>query len=115
MNALNKRKDSTLQALKLQRDSSWKASMHIDSVKVNKEFSEREKMEKFKAVAVYPAIKNGGEFSGVIPVKNPNEIPDPNISYKLLFELTTNNPDSAIKEINDALAEVARKINLHVA
>ncbi len=115
INALKRQKDSTLQALRVLRDSSWKASMHADSVKVNKEYSEREKMEKFKAVAIYPAIKNGGEFSGVIPVKDPTEIPDPNISYKLLFELTANNPDSTIKEINDALAEVARKINLHVA
>ena len=59
--------------------------------------------------------KKAGEFSGVIPVKNPTEIPDATIDYKLLFELTSNNPDSLIKEINSGLTEVARKINLHVA
>lgn len=33
----------------------------------------------------------------------------------MLFELTANNPDSVIKEINYGLAEVSRVINLHVA
>ena len=37
------------------------------------------------------------------------------IDYKLLFELTGNNPDSLAKQINFGLMEVVRKINLHFA
>lgn len=112
--SLKFKKDSTLTALRFQRDSTFRALVHADSVKTNKEFTEKEKWEKLKAVAIYPAI-NGGEFSGVIPVKDPVEIPDPNIEYKLLFELTSFNPDSITDKINGGLAEVARVINLHVA
>lgn len=112
--SLKFKKDSTLTALKWQRDSTFHALMRADSVKTNKEFKEMEKWEKIKAVAIYPALK-GSENSGVIPVKDVTEIPDPNIEYKLLFELTSNNPDSIAKEINGGLAEVARVINLHVA
>ena len=72
------------------------------------------KMEKMMAKAEYPVMK-AGDFSGIIPVKETNEIPDPNIDYKLLFELTTNNPDSTAKDINTGLAEITRVINLHVA
>lgn len=114
LHALDFKKDSTLKSLKIQRDSTYSAREHADSVKINKEFIERIKWEKLKAVAIFPAL-NGGEFSGVIPVKDPTEIPDPNIEYKLLFELVDNNPDSLSKEINLGLTEVARKINLHVA
>jgi len=114
LNSLKFKKDSTLKALKVQRDSSFRAMMHADSVKADKEFTEKEKWEKLKAVAIYPALK-GGENSGVIPVKDPTEIPDPKMEYKLLFELVNNNPDSVAKEINFGLDEVARVINLHVA
>ena len=34
---------------------------------------------------------------------------------KLLFELTMNNPDSTIQELNYGLVEVARILNLHAA
>ena len=72
------------------------------------------KMAKLIAVAQYPLIK-GGKFSGVIPVADPTEIPDPNRDYKLLFEVSSKNPDSLAKEINSGLNEVARLLNLHVA
>lgn len=114
LNSLHAKKDSTLHALSVQRDSTYHAMMHTDSVKINKEFTEKEKWEKLKAVSIYPALK-GGENSGVIPVKDPTEIPDPKMDFKLLFELTSSNPDSVSKEINYGLTEVARKINLHVA
>ena len=114
LNSLKVKKDSTLHALKSQRDSAYHAMIHADTVKINKEFAETEKWEKLKGVAIYPVL-NGGENSGVIPVKDPTEIPDPKMEYKLLFELTSNNPDSVAKEINYGLAEVARVINLHVA
>lgn len=114
LNSLHAKKDSILHALSVQRDSTYHAMMHTDSVKINKEFKEKEKWEKLKAVAIFPVIK-GGENSGVIPVKDPTEIPDPKMDYKLLFELTDINPDSLSKEINYGLTEVARKINLHVA
>jgi hypothetical protein len=101
--SLRKAKDSTLQAV-----------IHADSIKIEKEFSDKEKMEKMKGILEYPLLK-AGDFSGVIPVKDPTEIPDPGIEYRLLFELTTNNPDSIAKDINSGLAEIVRVINLHVA
>lgn len=66
------------------------------------------------AKAEYPLIK-GGKWSGVIPVKDPTEIPDPNHDYKLLFEFSAKNPDSVAKDINYSLDEVVRVLNLHVA
>ncbi len=114
LNSLKMKKDSTLRALKQQKDSTYHASLHTDSVKVDKEYVEKEKWEKLKAMSIFPVL-NGGETSGVIPVKDITEIPDPNIEYKLLFELVNNNPDSVAKEINFSLTEYARIINLHVA
>lgn len=107
-------KDSVLNASKIKRDSVYQSELHKDSVKTKKEFAEIIKWEKIKAVEIFPAL-NAGENSGVVPVKNADEIPDLKMQYKLLFELTANNPDSAIQEINYGLVEVARIINLHVA
>lgn len=103
IDSLHKAKDSTLRAL-----------IHADSLKIEKEFSDKEKMEKMKGIIEYPLIK-AGDFSGVIPVKDPTEIPDPAIDYKLLFELTTNSADSVAKDINSGLTEIVRVINLHIA
>jgi intracellular sulfur oxidation DsrE/DsrF family protein len=105
---------SAIDSLHKAKDSTLRAVIHSDSVKIGKQFAEAEKMEKMLAIVEYPLLK-AGKFSGVVPVKDPNEIPDPNIDYKLLFELTTNNPDSTAKEINSGLAEIVRVINLHVA
>ena len=112
--SLKVKKDSTLTALKMQKDSIYRVTMHQDSVKTDKEFADKTKWEKLKGRTTYPAI-NGGENSGVITVKDPTEIPDAKMDFKLLFELTSSNPDSVAKEINYGLTEVARKINLHVA
>lgn len=114
LHVIKAQKDSVLKASKLNRDSAYRSDLHKDSVKTNKEFSEIIKWEKLKAVEIFP-VMNAGEMSGVVPVNNADEIPDPKLSYKLLFELTTNNPDSTIKELNFGLVEVARIINLHVA
>ena len=114
LRVLKMQKDSTLNALKVARDSSFKATAHSDSVRIDKEYTEKEKWEKVKAIAVYPGL-NGGEQSGVIPVSDLTEIPDPKMEYKLLFEVTRNNPDSVAKEINYSLTEISRIINLHVA
>jgi intracellular sulfur oxidation DsrE/DsrF family protein len=114
LKAINFQKDSTLNAAKLKRDSIYRAESHKDSVKTNKEFAEMIKWEKMKAVEIFPVI-NATEMSGVVPVKNQEEIPDTKLTYKLLFELTVNNPDSTIQELNYGLVEVARIINLHVA
>jgi intracellular sulfur oxidation DsrE/DsrF family protein len=114
LHVIKLQKDSTLNASKLKRDSIYRSDLHKDSVKANKEFADIIKWEKMKAVEIFPVI-NAGEMSGVVPVNNANEIPDPKISYKLLFEVTANNPDSTISEINYGLVEVARIINLHVA
>ena len=106
--------DSLITVLKVQKDSSLRASFHTDSLKAEKEYTDKLKWEKLKSIAQYPVL-NAGENSGIVPVKDASEIPDPNLDYKLLFELTGNNPDSLVKEINYGLAEVARVINLHVA
>ena len=96
------------------KDSSLRAAIHADSVKIEKEFGEAAHWEKLKASLLFPVV-NGGDFSGVIPVAEPTEIPDPKMEYKLLFELTANNPDSTSKANNNGLVEVARILNLHVA
>jgi len=106
--------DSVINILKNQKDSTLRALIHMDSLKTEKEFAEKIKWEKLKVIAQYPVL-NAGDNSGIVPVKDPSEIPDPAIDYKLLFELTGNNPDSIAKEINYGLAEVSRVINLHVA
>jgi len=101
-------------SLRKAKDSTLRATIHEDSIKIEKQFAETEKMEKMIALFEYPALK-AGKFSGIIPVKGPTEIPDPNIDYKLLFELSFNNPDSIAKDINGGLSEITRVINLHVA
>jgi intracellular sulfur oxidation DsrE/DsrF family protein len=60
-------------------------------------------------------VINAGKFSGVFPVPEITEIPDPAIQYKLLFESTQGNPDSLMNEPDGDLVEIARMINLHVA
>jgi len=99
---------------KAKKDSTLHARMREDSIKTEREFGEGEKWDKLFAKLEYPLLK-GGKFSGVIPVKDPTEIPDPNQEYKLLFELTANNPDSLAKDINQGLDEVTRVMNLHFA
>lgn len=106
--------DSLINARRMARDSSLRAAFSADSLKVAKEYAQKVKEDSLEARMIYPFI-NGGKNSGIVPVNDPTEIPDPNIDYKILFEVTGNNPDSTIKEINYGLAEVARVINLHVA
>ncbi len=71
-----------------------------------------------KYKTMFPAIKSN-EW-GVVPVEDLDEIPDPKLKYKLLFEITgfgaKGQEDSvAKKEINMALKEVGRQLNLHEA
>ncbi len=106
--------DSTLRVLKFQEDSTLHAKIHSDSVKVKKSFADKVRYAKLQDSEIYPVL-NAGIYSGVIPVKDPTEIPDTTQEYKLLFEITASNPDSTSKEINAGLVEVARVINLHVA
>lgn len=114
LKVIKAQKDSVLNASKLKRDSVYRSDLHNDSLKTNKEFAEIIKWEKMKAAEIFPLI-NATEMSGVVPVNNQEEIPDPKTTYKLLFELTLNNPDSTIQELNYGLVEVARIINLHAA
>jgi intracellular sulfur oxidation DsrE/DsrF family protein len=104
----------TLDSLRKAKDSTLRALIHEDSMKVEKQFAEQERWKSLKAKIQYPVLK-ADEFSGFVPVSNADEIPDPTIDYKLLFELTYNNPDSMSKEINGGLNEIIRVINLHVA
>ncbi len=114
LSAQNTNLDSILTVRKFQRDSSFKAAFHADSMKAEKEYKEAVKWDRLNARAIYPVIK-AGDWSGVIPVPEATEMPDPTLDYKFLFELTSLNPDSASKDVDYGLAEVARVINLHVA
>lgn len=71
-------------------------------------------MANLEASMIYPFI-NGGKNSGVVPVSNPSFKPDPNMKYKLLFEVTIFNKLRQQKDINHGLTEVCRIINLHIA
>lgn len=95
-------------------DSTLHAKIHADSVKIEKEFADKMKSAKLLSAYSYPVI-NAGENSGVTPITDADELPDPAIDYKLLFDLKASNPDSLIKELNEGLTEVARVINLHAA
>lgn len=65
--------------------------------------------------AIYPLIKSS-KYSGVVPVSQIDEKPDANMQYKLLVDVSTGFKDiSGAGEINDAIAEVARAINTHIA
>ena len=96
------------------KDSTLKAMIHADSLKIDSEFAEKERWAKLLATAEFPVI-NAGKYSGVFPVKDVTEVPDPNMQYKLLYEMTEENPDSALNEPDYNLVEIARLINLHVA
>jgi intracellular sulfur oxidation DsrE/DsrF family protein len=85
-----------------------------DSVAASKKLADSVRFAKLVALSQYPLIK-GSKWSGIIPVENPTEVPDPNRDYKLLFDIAERNPDSTSKEINSGLDEVARVLNLHVA
>ena len=113
-NCQNYNSDSAIAVLKKQKDSTLRATISADSAKIEKEFTEALRWEKLKGVTQYPYFK-GNEFAGVIPVSGLTEIPDPNLEYKLLFELVGNNPDSVSKLANFSLVEVSRIINLHIA
>lgn len=106
--------DSAITVLKKQKDSTLRATISADSAKIEKEFTEALRWEKLKGITQYPQFK-GNDFAGVIPVSALTEIPDPNLDYKLLFELVANNPDSLSKAANFSLVEVSRIINLHIA
>lgn len=76
---------------------------------------EERRMAKLLKSAVYPVIKSE-TMSGVIPVNDVTETPDPNMKYKLLFNVTIGSKDSAkVKKANPGLTEVGRVINLHIA
>jgi intracellular sulfur oxidation DsrE/DsrF family protein len=66
----------------------------------------------------FPAIKSV-KWAGVVPIESIDEIPDPGMHYKLLFELTGFAPkgqeSTAQKDINIGLGTVARNLNLHEA
>jgi len=105
--------DNELKEINIKKDSTLKAMYRADSLKVEQQFQMQTMIAKFKSVVTFPVI-NAGEFSGVLPVKDPTEIPNPKLDYKLLFELVMKKPDS-ISGMNADLVEISRIINLHVA
>lgn len=76
-----------------------------------KKFTEDPKYQELK-----PAIKSG-KYSGVVPVMNIDEKPDPKMKYRLLMELTSfgfKDDSTAQDEMNAGLVEAGRILNLHV-
>ena len=100
--------------LSFARDSTLQAMIHADSLKIEHEYAEKARWQKLLNTVEFPAI-NGGKYSGVFPVPGITEVPDPDMQYKLLFEMTQRNPDSLLNEPDMNLVEIARIINLHVA
>jgi len=73
------------------------------------------KMEQLFSRASYPLIKTS-KWTGVLPMQDVNEKPDPNLQYKLLMEEVVPIKDSAAaKDFSEGLSEVGRIMNLHVA
>src|SRR5689334_3611588 len=81
---------------------------------LSKEQQDSVKMEELFSKASYPLIK-GSKFSGVLPVTDVTEKPDPTLHYKLLMEDVVPVKESNAKDINDGLSEIGRVINLHIA
>jgi intracellular sulfur oxidation DsrE/DsrF family protein len=105
--------NNELEAIAIKRDSTLKALYSADSLKVEQQYQMQTLIAKLKPALMFPVI-NAGTFSGVLPVKDPTQIPDPKLDYKLLFELVMNKPDS-LSGLNADLVEISRIINLHVA
>ncbi len=97
-----------------EKDSALRAKFQADSLAIDKEYQEQKKFGLLVDKVTYPLFTYG-TYSGVIPVDNVTEKPDPKQDYKLLFELTVNNKDSLAGELNASLVEVERIINLHIA
>ena len=96
------------------KDSTLRAMIHADSLKIEDQFTEKIKWQNLENKEEFPVI-NAGKFSGVFPVTGVTEVPDIKMQYKLLFEMKNKNPDSLLNEPDQSLVEVARIINLHVA
>ncbi len=97
-----------------EKDSIAMAAAKADSIKMEKAVKKRMEMfAKVAEIAIFPVIE-AGTFSGVVPVEDVTEIPNPNLDYKLLFELVEFD-DEAPAKVDASLTEVARIINLHVA
>ncbi len=70
---------------------------------------------KLIAIAQYPLIQST-PFSGVLPVADATEKPDPSLQYKLVMNLTEWEKDAAsLGKVNGGLVEICRLINLHAA
>ena len=97
----------------VENDSILMTTVKTDSIMEEKAKKRQEMMAKIEATVTFPVLE-AGTFSGVIPVEDVTEIPDPNLEYKLLFELVNFDSDTPSK-LDTSIVEVARIINLHVA
>jgi len=97
----------------VENDSISMTTVKTDSIMEEKAKKRQEMMAKIEATVTFPVLE-AGTFSGVIPVEDVTEIPDPNLEYKLLFELVNFDSDAPSK-LDASIVEVARIINLHVA
>lgn len=100
-----------------------------DAVGFLKNYSEHMILNKIRPLALpyvsdpkyqvsFPVFKSNN-WGGVYPVGDIDEVPDPNMQYKFVMELTSfgmpKEPDSVTsKDMNLALRSVSRTINLHV-
>jgi intracellular sulfur oxidation DsrE/DsrF family protein len=87
---------------------------NADSLKKAEKRADSLKEARILNAMTYPLLKSC-KWCGVVPVENPAFLPDPAMKYKIVYELTYNNPDSLSKDLNAGLEEIGRSINLHVA
>ena len=68
---------------------------------------------------MFPAIKANKQWGGALPVEIIDEKPDPNLQYKLMFEVgnfgTSEQDTSAKNDFNGGLTWAERQLNLHEA
>jgi intracellular sulfur oxidation DsrE/DsrF family protein len=74
-----------------------------------------ERFKKFEGKMIFPVL-NAGYLSGVLPVENISEKPDPNAEVKLMFDFTqATSTGNQAQKVNEGLSEVVRVLNLHAA
>jgi intracellular sulfur oxidation DsrE/DsrF family protein len=74
-----------------------------------------ERFKKLEGKMIFPVL-NAGYLSGVLPVDNIAEKPDPNTEVKLMFDFTqATSSGNQAQKVNEGLSEVVRVLNLHAA
>ena len=75
-------------------------------------FVNGQNMDSLMALGQYPVIE-GHKYAGVIPINGIDEVPDPELKYKIVINATGHSKDST--RVNWVLYNIGRYYNLHVA